>query len=248
MSDGGVRVEGLSKRYGDVRAVDSVTFAVRSGSVCGLLGPNGSGKTTTLRMLVGLVRPDAGTAWLLGHRVGPGSPVLARVGTLVEFPGFVPYLSGLANLRAYWLSGRGSAWPPPGLARALGAADLGEGLRRRVRTYSLGMRQRLGLAQALLADPGVLVLDEPANGLDPRQIRALRQALRELANEGCAVLMATHLLGEAQLLCDDVVVMDGGRLLWSGAVGDLLAGVRDRDPRMGLEDAYLQLLDGGESR
>src|SRR4051812_30067235 len=157
---------GLSKSFGAVHAVHDLSFTVESGEVCGLLGPNGAGKTTTVRMLLGLIRPDRGTTSVLGEPTRAGSPVLARVGALVERPAFVPHLDGMTNLRLYWKAG-GGRWPAPGLEEGLALADLGDAVHRKVKGYSQGMRQRLGLAQALLGRPEVLVLDEPTNGLDP---------------------------------------------------------------------------------
>ncbi|MGQ7296689.1 alpha/beta fold hydrolase [Quadrisphaera sp. KR29] len=219
-----LRVRDLEKVYGDgFRAVDGVSFTVRRGQVVGLLGPNGAGKTTTLRMLMGLLRPTAGSLEVLGQRVRPGSPVLARVGALVEGPGFLPHLSGMANLRLFWAStGRPEA--DARFEEALEVAGLGDAVHRRVRGYSQGMRQRLGIAQAMLGFPDLLVLDEPTNGLDPPQITAMRQVLRDYAATGRTVLVSSHLLSEVEATCSHAVVMARGKVLAAGSVAELVAG------------------------
>lgn len=214
----------LEKVYGDgFRAVDGVSFEVRRGQVVGLLGPNGAGKTTTLRMLMGLLRPSAGSLEVLGQTVRPGSPVLMRVGALVEGPGFLPHLSGLANLRLYWAS-TGRPLADARMDEALEVAGLGDAVHRRVRGYSQGMRQRLGIAQAMLGMPDLLVLDEPTNGLDPPQINAMRTVLRDYAATGRTVLVSSHLLSEVEATCSHAVVMARGRVLATGSVAELVAG------------------------
>ena len=221
MSDAAVLVEGLTKAYGDeVLAVDDLTLRVERGAVFGLLGPNGAGKTTTLRMLLGLVRPSAGRAYLLGEPVRPGASVLERVGALVESPGFVPHLSGLANLQLYWESGR-HPLSDARLEEALAVAQLGTAIHRKVRTYSHGMRQRLGLAQALLGQPRLVVLDEPTNGLDPAQMREIRELVRRLADDGTTVFLSSHLLAEVEQVCTSAAVMVRGRLVATGTVDEL---------------------------
>jgi ABC-2 type transport system ATP-binding protein len=211
----------VTKQFrGGVRAVDDVSFHVERGSVCGLLGPNGAGKTTTLRMLVGLVRPTSGSAQLFATRIGPGSPVLAQVGTMIEHAEFVPHLPGLTNLRLYWESAGGD-FATANLDRALEIAGLGDAVHRKVKTYSQGMRQRLGLARALLGAPQVLVLDEPTNGLDPAEMRDVRTLLRRVSEEGVTVLLSSHLLGEVEQVCDQLVVMDRGRVVRIGTVAEL---------------------------
>jgi len=164
-----VEVVSLSKRFGDVVAVDDLSFGVEPGQVVGLLGPNGAGKTTTLRLLLGLIRADKGHTAILGERIRAGSPVLRRVGALVEGPGFVPHLSGRRNLELYWRAG-GADLASAHIDEALTLSGLGDAAARKVRTYSHGMRQRLGFAQAMLGRPEFLILDEPVNGLDPQQI------------------------------------------------------------------------------
>ncbi|MFF1902160.1 alpha/beta fold hydrolase [Kitasatospora sp. NPDC058218] len=219
-----LQITGLGKRYKgatDRYAVRDVGFRVEQGQVLGLLGPNGAGKTTTLRMLMGLIRPDAGEIRIFGHLVRPGAPVLSRVGAFVEGAGFLPHLSGRANLRLYWqATGRPEA--DAHLAEALAIAGLGEALDRAVRTYSQGMRQRLAIAQAMLGLPDLLILDEPTNGLDPPQIREMREVMVRYAAAGRTVIVSSHLLAEVEQSCTDLVVMDRGRLVTAGAVAEIV--------------------------
>jgi ABC-2 type transport system ATP-binding protein len=219
-----LEIRDLAKTYrGGFRAVRGVSFDVERGTVLGLLGPNGAGKTTVLRMLMGLIRPTAGTIRAFGQPVGAGAPVLARIGAFVEGPGFLPHLSGLDNLRLYWAAtGRPSA--EAHLDDALEIAGLGASIRRRVGTYSHGMRQRLAIAQAMLGLPELLVLDEPTNGLDPPQIHAMREVLQRYAAAGRTVLVSSHLLAEVEQTCTHVVVMHQGRVVASGTVDDIIAG------------------------
>ena len=217
-----LEVAGLVKEYSDgFRAVDDVSWRAERGQVVGLLGPNGAGKTTTMRMLVGLIHADAGTVHVHGEPVAPGAAVLGRVGALIEGPGFLPHLTGRQNLDAWWAAtGR-----PAGEARmeeALEVADLGAAVDRPVRSYSHGMRQRLGIAQAMLGMPEVLLLDEPTNGLDPPQIRGFRGVLARYAATGRTVVVSSHLLAEVEQTCSHVVVMHRGRVVLAGAVRDLL--------------------------
>ncbi len=216
-----VQAAGLSKRFGGVQAVDGLDLAVAHGQVCGLLGPNGAGKTTTVRMLVGLIRPDRGASALLGAPMRPSHPVLRRVGLLVEKPAFVPYLSGMRNLQLHWRAG-GDPWPPPGLDFAIDIANLGAAVDRKVKGYSQGMRQRLGLAQALMHDPDLVVLDEPTNGLDPAETRRIRRAIGDISSRGTTVLLSSHLLAEVEQVCTHALVIDHGTLVASGTVADLV--------------------------
>ena len=230
-----IAVAALSKRFSEqVLAVDDVTFGVDAGQVCGMLGPNGAGKTTTLRMLLGLVRPTHGSASIFGQRIQPGAPVLKRVGTMIEQAAFVPYVSGMRNLKLWW-EGAGAHWPPPGLDRALDIAGLGAAIDRKVNTYSLGMHQRLGVARALLSQPEVLLLDEPTVGLDPQEMRSIRRLLIEVAGEGTTVLLSSHLLAEVEEVCSHLVVMDRGRLVASGSVAELTSS--------GTRTAYFEVDD-----
>lgn len=211
----------LSKRYGGRQAVSELSFTVEANQICALLGPNGAGKTSTMRMLVGLSSPDTGSARILGAPVTLGADVLRRVGVLIDGPAFVPHLSGTANLKLLWSATR-RAWPPPALDDALDLADLGAALDRKVKGYSMGMKQRLMLAQALMRKPDVLILDEPANGLDPGEVRALRKHLGNLARRGAAVLVSSHQLAEVQQLATHIVVMNHGRLVTTGPMDELL--------------------------
>jgi ABC-2 type transport system ATP-binding protein len=217
-----IALEGLGKQYaGGYRAVTDLSFRVEAGQVLGLLGPNGAGKTTTLRMLVGLIHPTEGEMHVFGHRVTPGAPVLSRIGSFIEGPGFLPHLSGRANLELFWAaSGRPVA--DAHLDVALEVAGLGGDVERRVKTYSQGMRQRLAIAQAMLGLPELLVLDEPTNGLDPPQIREMRDVLRRYAETGRTVIVSSHLLAEVEQTCTHVVVMHHGELVAQGPVADLV--------------------------
>ena len=217
-----VAITGLGKAYGDgFRAVSDLSFSVGTGQVLGLLGPNGAGKTTTLRMLTGLIFPTSGEIRVFGHRIVPGAPVLSRVGAFIEGPGFLPHLSGRENLALAWAAtGRPEA--DADFAAALEIAGLGKDLDRKVRAYSQGMRQRLAVAQAMLGLPDLLILDEPTNGLDPPQIREMRESLRRYAATGRTVVVSSHLLAEVEQTCTHCVVMARGRLLAAGPVGELI--------------------------
>ncbi len=222
LADIPLTVSHLVKTYADGhRAVDDVSWEARRGQVVGLLGPNGAGKTTTLRMVMGLIAPDSGTAYLGSEPVHPGSPALARVGALIEGPGFLPHLTGMANLEAYWAA-TGRPVEDARFDDVLDVAALGDAVHRPVRSYSHGMKQRLGIAQAMLGLPDLLVLDEPTNGLDPPQIAAMRPILQRYAAAGRTVVVSSHLLAEVELTCSDVVVMNAGRVVASGTVADLL--------------------------
>jgi ABC-2 type transport system ATP-binding protein len=230
-------IEGLVKQFGKgVKAVAGVDFTVPRGVVLGLLGPNGAGKTTTMRMAMGLIQPTAGSVFVFGERVTPGAPVLSRIGAFVEGPGFLPHLSGRENLDLYWrASGRsGEAF----FDQVLEIAGLGPSVDRKVRTYSQGMKQRLGIAQAMLGMPDILLLDEPTNGLDPPQIREMRQVLRDYATDGRTVILSSHLLGEVQQTCSHVVVMHRGTVAATGTVAELLAGRSGQQ----LEDVFMDLV------
>jgi ABC-2 type transport system ATP-binding protein len=226
-----IQARGLTKQFGSVRAVDDLSFRVESGSVTGFLGPNGAGKTTTLRMLLGLVAPDSGTATINGRAYADLPEPLHQVGAVLEASGFHPGRTARGHLRIQALAA--SADPSRvddvlDLVQLAGAAD------RRVGGFSLGMRQRLGLATALLADPEILILDEPANGLDPEGVRWLRGLLRGFAAGGGTVLMSSHMLAEAALTVDSVVIIDHGRLVTQSPLASLTA-------HGDLEDAFLQL-------
>jgi ABC-2 type transport system ATP-binding protein len=231
-------IDGLSKRYGDgYLAVDDLSFAVRPGTVVGLLGPNGAGKTTTMRMVMGLIRPTTGTIEAFGQPVYSGAPVLSRIGSLVEGAGFLPHLTGRQNLDLYWRSA-GRTHDPSYLEDVLEIADLGSAIDKKVRSYSQGMRQRLGIAQAMLGKPDLLMLDEPTNGLDPPQIKEMRDVLHRYAAEGRTVIISSHMLSEVEQTCTDVVVMHRGRLVGAGSVEELL---RDHAGKR-LEDVFLEIV------
>ncbi|MFG2063300.1 alpha/beta fold hydrolase [Micromonospora sp. NPDC048871] len=221
-ADTPLAVRHLRKEYADgFVAVSEVDFEVHPGQVVGLLGPNGAGKTTTLRVLMGLTQPTAGEIYVFGHRLVPGSPVLSRIGALVEGPGFLPHLSGLENLKAYWrATGRPEA--DAHFDQALEIAGLGSSVHRKVRKYSHGMRQRLAIAQAMLGLPELLVLDEPTDGLDPPQIAEMRRVLQRYATDGRAVLVSSHLLAEVEQTCTHAVVVNKGRIVASGPVEEIV--------------------------
>jgi ABC-2 type transport system ATP-binding protein len=221
-----IRLLKLTKRFSeDVLAVDDLSLEVEKGMVFGLLGPNGAGKTTALRMLLGLIHPTKGEAYLFGQRVYPGIPVLQRVGSLVEGPGFVPFLSGMDNLKNYWTAG-GGRMEDANLGEALELAGLGSAINRKMRTYSSGMKQRLALAQVLLNKPELLVLDEPTIGLDPGEIRDVRDLIRRLAEHGATVLLSSHILAEVEQVCTDAAIMNHGRLVATGTVDELIGSSR----------------------
>ncbi len=220
-------IDGLVKAYpGGVKAVTDVGFRVEAGQVLGLLGPNGAGKTTTLRMVMGLITPTAGTIRVFGHLIRPGSAILSRIGSFVEGSGFLPHLSGRANLDLYW---KATGRPDAGahMAQALEIAGLGTAVNRKVRTYSQGMRQRLAIAQAMLGLPDLLLMDEPTNGLDPPQIHAMREVLRRYAATGRTVLVSSHLLSEVEQTCTHVVVVHLGRTIAAGTVAELVSSSGD---------------------
>ncbi|MEV4939933.1 CocE/NonD family hydrolase [Streptomyces zaomyceticus] len=217
-----LRITGLSKKYkgGDRYSVKDLSFRVERGQVLGLLGPNGAGKTTTLRMLMGLITPDEGEIRVFGQAIRPGAPVLSRVGSFVEGAGFLPHLNGRENLDLYWKA-TGRPAEDAHVEEALRIANLGSALDRAVRTYSQGMRQRLALAQAMLGLPDLLILDEPTNGLDPPQIREMREVMIRYAAGGRTVIVSSHLLAEVEQSCTHLVVMDRGQLVQAGPVAEI---------------------------
>ena len=223
VSDVVLRTRGLVKRFGALTAVDQLDIEVNRGEVVGLLGPNGAGKSTTIGMILGLVRPTAGTAEVMGRDVWRDREnALAASGAIVETPAFYPYLSGRDNLTALAIirGGGSGARVDPLLARVGLTARAGS----KYRTYSLGMKQRLGIASTLLGDPPLVILDEPANGLDPAGQREIRELVRELAKEQHGVLLASHLLYEVEQICDRVLVINKGKLIASGTIAEVTAG------------------------
>ena len=231
--DVSIRTDGLTKRYGGNLAVDSLSIEVARGHVYGLLGPNGSGKTTTIGMLLGLVRPTSGSFSLFGsaerHR-----DALRRIGAVVETPSFYPYLSGRRNLAYYQgISGRGSPGEIDALLDRVGLLSRAES---RFHTYSLGMKQRLGIAYALLGDPELLFLDEPTNGMDPEGMAEIRELIRGLGSGGRTVLLSSHLLNEVEQVCDSVTILSKGRLVAQGRVAELIGGRGQQQLRMRTTD------------
>ena len=230
-----VTARSLTKRYGELVAVDDLTFSLEAGTVTGFLGPNGAGKTTTLRLLLGLAEPDAGEALVFDRRYRELEQPARRVGAVLESNDFHPGRSGRDHLRVLALA---AEIPACRVDAVLSLVELEPVAAKRVKTYSLGMRQRLGLAGALLGDPGLLVLDEPANGLDPAGVRWLRRFLRGFAARGGTVLISSHVLAEVAQTVDRVLIIDRGRLLASGRLDELTERGRT------LEDAYLELTGG----
>jgi ABC-2 type transport system ATP-binding protein len=232
-----IEIKSLTKRYGRTVAVDDLSFVVRPGVVTGFLGPNGAGKTTTMRLLLGLASQTMGEALVDGRPYASIRHPLREVGSLLDANAVHPGRSGIAHLR--WIA-RTNAIRAATVMSTLERVGLADVARKRVGGYSLGMRQRLGLAAALLGNPGVLILDEPVNGLDPQGVRWIRELLRSLAGQGCTVLVSSHLMSEMQLTADRLVVIGRGRLLADMTVGALLADAGSGS----LEDAYLRLTEG----
>jgi ABC-type multidrug transport system ATPase subunit len=225
-ADPAIRTTNLTRRFGGQTAVDAVALQVPRGAVYGFLGPNGSGKTTTIRMLLGLMSPHAGSIELLGRPMPQAAPdVLPRVGTLVEGPAFHPYLTGWDNLRRLDAFDASTDPSTSGarISAALERVGLGGAARKKFRRYSLGMKQRLGLAATLLRPRDLLILDEPTNGLDPQGTREVRSLIRALAADGTTVLVSSHLLGEIEQVATHVGIMSGGRLLKQGRLSSVLA-------------------------
>jgi len=230
-----VTARSLTKRYGELVAVDDLTFSLAAGTVTGFLGPNGAGKTTTLRLLLGLAEPDAGEALVFGRRYRELEQPARRVGAVLESNDFHPGRSGRDHLRTLAVA---AELPLTRVDEVLAVVELDAVAQRRVKTYSLGMRQRLGLAGALLGDPELLVLDEPANGLDPAGVRWLRAFLRRFAEQGRTVLVSSHMLAEVAQTVDEVVIIDRGRRVASGRLDEFTERGRT------LEDVYLELTGG----
>jgi ABC-type multidrug transport system ATPase subunit len=239
-----VEVTGLTKRYGDTLAVDGVDLTVLAGEVYGFLGPNGAGKTTTLRILTGLIAPTSGHVRVLGGRPGQAD-VQVRTGSMIESPAFYPYLSGLDNLR---LLAEYAAVSRKRIDEVLELVDLTDRAKDRFSTYSLGMKQRLGVAAALLKDPELVILDEPTNGLDPAGMRDMRRLIRELGSGGRTVLLSSHLLGEVQQICDRVGIINSGRMVAEHNVEEL-RGEQEllvrADPRAGAQKVLTDFLGPG---
>jgi ABC-2 type transport system ATP-binding protein len=231
-----IEARGLVKRYGEITAVDHVDLTVQAGDVYGYLGPNGAGKTTSLRMLLGLIRPDDGSARLFGRDpLLEGARALDGVAGFVEAPRFYPYLSGRSNLELVAdLDGDGARGR---IDEALDTVDLADRAKDKVGGYSHGMRQRLGIAGALLRAPRLLLLDEPTTGLDPAGMRDMRLLIRRLADQGMTVLLSSHLMAEVEELCDRVAIVGNGRVLYEGELGELIAGTAGRYELRTTDDA-----------
>jgi ABC-2 type transport system ATP-binding protein len=216
-----LRTLGLSKRFGDIQAVDSLDLEVRAGEVFGFLGPNGSGKSTTVGMILGLIEPTAGSVELFDRDLASNPTIVRRrVGAIIEAPAFYPYLSGEDNLRAIALAAGGV--PEERIRELLSLVGLSERASSPFGTYSLGMKQRLGIASTLLTDPELVILDEPTNGLDPAGQREVRALIPRLAGEGRAVLLASHLLYEVEQVCDRAAIIRRGKLIQTGTIDELM--------------------------
>src|ERR1700729_541611 len=213
-----VQTAGLTKRFGERTVVDDVALEIPQGAVCGFVGPNGAGKTTTIRMLLGLVRPTSGSGTILGGSLAEPATYLRKVGALIEAPAFYPQLSGRENLKVLARLGQ---LPLAAVDPVLGRSGLLARAGDRYRSYSLGMKQRLGIAAAMLAGPELLILDEPTNGLDPAGIVEMRSLIRSLANEGMTIFVSSHLLSEIEHICDHVVMIRSGRIVFQGSVDEL---------------------------
>jgi ABC-2 type transport system ATP-binding protein len=219
MTNTAISVSDLSKKYEDRLAVSHINFEVPLGTVCGFVGPNGSGKTTTMRMLLGLITPTTGQGHILGEPIERPEKYLSRVGAMIEGPAFYPALSGHENLMVL---ARLGGFPIERVQTLLEKVGLGDRGKSKYKTYSLGMKQRLGIAAALLPDPKLLMLDEPTNGLDPEGIQEVRALLRELANDGTTVFVSSHLLSELEIISDHIVMLRKGEIVFAGPIGDLM--------------------------
>jgi ABC-2 type transport system ATP-binding protein len=221
MTTTALSLQGLTKRYGDRTVVDHLDLEVPAGTVAGFVGPNGAGKTTTMAMLLGLVRPTSGTGSVLGHPIEDPARYLRRVGALIEGPAFYPALTGAQNLRVFATLAGHDPTPIPALLELVGLEGRGDD---RYRGYSLGMKQRLGIAAALLGQPDLLILDEPSNGLDPQGMREMRELLLRLSGTGRTIFVSSHALSELEQVCDWLVLIDTGRSLFQGPARQLLDG------------------------
>jgi ABC-2 type transport system ATP-binding protein len=219
MSTLAIEVSGLTKQYGNLAAVKGASFEVPQGTICGFVGPNGAGKTTTIRMLLGLIAPTSGTGTILGHSIDQPEKYLASVGAMIEGPAFYPALSGAENLRVLATLGGFDSDRVDSLIEQVGLAGRGGD---KYKTYSLGMKQRLGIAAALLPNPKILILDEPTNGLDPEGIQEIRDLLKRLAKAGTTVFVSSHLLSEIEIISEHLVMVRKGEVVFAGPIGELL--------------------------
>ena len=220
-----IAAQNLTKKYGEITAVDHATFDIPAGSITGFVGPNGAGKTTTIRMLLGLVEPSSGSAQILDSSIEHPERYLPHVGAMIEGPAFYPPLSGRENLKVLAKLGGFPFERVESLLELVGLADRGDS---KFKTYSLGMKQRLGIAAALLPNPKVLILDEPTNGLDPAGIHEVRNLLRSLADSGISIFVSSHILSELEVIADHLVVVDHGKVIFHGSTKDLLAAHRPK--------------------
>ena len=239
MSNTAISVTDLSKRYGERMAVSHATFEVPLGTICGFVGPNGSGKTTTMRMLLGLITPTGGTGEILGHSIEHPEKYLPQVGAMIEGPAFYPALSGSENLK--YLATLGG-FSTDRVQTLLDQVGLGDRAKSKYKTYSLGMKQRLGIAAALLPNPKLLMLDEPTNGLDPEGIQEVRALLRSLANDGTSVFVSSHLLSELELISDYLVMLRKGEVVFTGKMTDLMLDQQPVIIAKGANDGQLATL------
>ena len=215
-----ISVSNMSKKYGDVVAVENATFEVPLGTICGFVGPNGSGKTTTIRMLLGLIKPTQGSGSIIGHSIAHPERYLKEVGAMIEGPAFYPALSGIENLKVLAKLG---GIPLSRCQELLELVGLGDRGKDKYKNYSLGMKQRLGIAAALLPNPKLLILDEPTNGLDPAGIQEVRDLLEKLADSGVTVFVSSHLLSELEMISKYLVMLRKGHVVFAGAIEDLLS-------------------------
>jgi ABC-2 type transport system ATP-binding protein len=235
-----ISADNLTKKYEDLFAVDHVTFEIPAGAITGFVGPNGAGKTTTIRMLLGLVKPTTGNARILEHSISEPESYLPFVGAMIEGPAFYPALSGRENLRVLARLGN---FPYVRVEELLTLVGLADRATSKFKTYSLGMKQRLGIAAALLPTPKVLILDEPVNGLDPAGIHEVRNLLRTLADSGISIFVSSHILSELEVIADHLVVVNHGKVLFQGAVKGLLAAQKPRLAVRGGDQADLERLE-----
>lgn len=215
-----IDVNDLSKKYGERFALSHASFAIPLGTICGFVGPNGAGKTTTIRMLLGLINPTTGSGHVLSEEISKPQNYLPRVGAMIEGPAFYPALSGSENLKVLATIG---GFPIDRVQPLLEKVGLADRAKSKYKTYSLGMKQRLGIAAALLPNPKLLILDEPTNGLDPAGIQEIRALLRQLADEGVSVFVSSHLLSEIEMISDYLVILREGKVVFSGKTEDLLS-------------------------
>ena len=219
MSTPAISVDGLTKQYENLAAVKAATFTVPRGTICGFVGPNGAGKTTTIRMLLGLISPTSGSGTVLGHSISEPAKYLASVGAMIEGPAFYPALTGLENLKVLATMG---GIPINRVDELIELVGLGGRGGDKYKTYSLGMKQRLGIAASLLPNPELLILDEPTNGLDPEGIQEVRDLLKKLASQGTTVFVSSHLLSEIEIISQHIVMLRKGEVVFAGAIEELL--------------------------